>query len=160
VEGLKLMLGGTAVPESTVVAFASEVGGLGLFVLADELTPAGWHTQPQLSYAGLPRSIRLTVTAAVAPRASEFAPALTQAAAAAREAGPVRLPPDLFGILATLDPADVTAETVASLADLLGLAVDGRGRTERRRYRTARRRSTRCWRPRRPRCVRRCSPRS
>ena len=72
VDGLRLM----AEPESTVVCFTSTDPGLDLFVLADELTARGWHTQPQLSYAGLPASVHLTVTASVAPRVAEFGPDL------------------------------------------------------------------------------------
>ena len=56
---------------STVVAFTSDDPALDLFVLADELTARGWHTQPQLGYGGLPRSIHLTVTAAVAPQVDD-----------------------------------------------------------------------------------------
>ena len=121
VEGLRLMLGGSAEPESTVVVFTSEDAALDLFVLADELTMRGWHTQPQLGYAGLPRSIHLTVTAAVAPRASEFGPALTQAAAAARAAGPVEVPADLLAAVGALAPSDFTPDLVASLSAALGL---------------------------------------
>jgi sphinganine-1-phosphate aldolase len=125
VEGLRQMLGGTAVGESTVVVFTSEDPALDLFVLADELTMRGWHTQPQLSYAGLPPSIHLTVTAAVAPRASEFAPALIQSAAAARAAGPVVVPADLLGAVRTLRPADFTPDLIASLSASVGLSGEG-----------------------------------
>jgi glutamate/tyrosine decarboxylase-like PLP-dependent enzyme len=125
VEGLRQMLGGTAVGESTVVVFTSEDPALDLFVLADELTMRGWHTQPQLSYAGLPASIHLTVTAAVAPRASEFAPALIQSAAAARAAGPVVVPTDLLGAVRTLRPADFTPDLIASLSASVGLSGEG-----------------------------------
>jgi sphinganine-1-phosphate aldolase len=124
VEGLKLMLGGAATPESTVVAFTSEDPALDLFVLADELTVRGWHTQPQLGYAGLPPSIHLTVTAAVAPRASEFGPALTQSAEAARAIGPVGVPEDLLAMVAALNPADLTDEVIASLTSALGVGGD------------------------------------
>lgn len=63
VDGLRLM----AEPESTVVCFTSVDPGLDLFVLVDELTVRGWHTQPQLTYGELPASVHLTVTASVAP---------------------------------------------------------------------------------------------
>ena len=64
-------------------------------MLADELALRGWHAQPQLAYADLPRSIHLTVTAAVAQRAGEFGPVLAEAAAAARAHGPVQVPGEL-----------------------------------------------------------------
>jgi sphinganine-1-phosphate aldolase len=117
VDGLILMAA-----ESTVVAFTAD--SLDLFVLADELTARGWHTQPQLSYAGLPRSIHLTVTASVAPQVERFAEDLAAAAAATRVAGPVTLPPDLAATIAALQPSDVTPQLVEGLAAGLGLGGD------------------------------------
>ncbi|BCJ60110.1 pyridoxal phosphate-dependent decarboxylase family protein [Micromonospora endophytica] len=118
VEGLRLV----AEPESSVVCLTSTDPELDLFVLVDELTARGWHTQPQLAYAGLPRSVHLTVTAAVAPRAAEFGSVLADAAAAARAAGPVTLPPELLALAGSLTPEALTPELVAGLADGLGLA--------------------------------------
>ncbi|MET7751058.1 aminotransferase class V-fold PLP-dependent enzyme [Micromonospora sp. NPDC005367] len=115
--GLRLM----AEPESTVVCFTTTDPELDLFVLVDELTVRGWHTQPQLAYAGLPASVHLTVTAAVAPRVGEFGPALAEAANAARAAGPVVLPEELRALAGTLTPDALTAELVAGLAAGLGL---------------------------------------
>ncbi|MET7876584.1 aminotransferase class V-fold PLP-dependent enzyme [Micromonospora profundi] len=125
VDGLRLM----AEPESTVVCFTATEGGPDLFVLVDELTARGWHTQPQLSYAGLPSSVHLTVTAAVAPRVAEFGPDLVEAVAAARAAGPVRLPAELAALVGALTPEALTPELVVGLAAGLGLGgqADGDG---------------------------------
>ncbi|MFG2055680.1 pyridoxal phosphate-dependent decarboxylase family protein [Micromonospora sp. NPDC048930] len=117
VDGLRLL----AEPEATVVCFSSDDPGLDLFVLVDELTARGWHTQPQLTYTGLPASVHLTVTAAVAPRVAEFGPALAEAVAAARAAGPVELPAELRALAGSLTPAALTPELVARLAAGLGL---------------------------------------
>ncbi|MCW3843911.1 aminotransferase class V-fold PLP-dependent enzyme [Micromonospora yasonensis] len=117
VAGLRLL----AEPESTVVCFTSDDPGLDLFVLVDDLTARGWHTQPQLAYAGLPASVHLTVTAAVAPRVAEFGPALAEAVAAARAAGPVELPAELRALAGSLTPEALTPELVAGLAAGLGL---------------------------------------
>ncbi|MFE9688598.1 pyridoxal phosphate-dependent decarboxylase family protein [Micromonospora sp. NPDC005806] len=117
VDGLRLM----AEPASTVVCFTSDDPGLDLFVLVDELTARGWHTQPQLAYAGLPASVHLTVTAAVAPRVAEFGPALVEAVAAARVAGPVVLPSELLALAGSLTPEALTPELIAGLAAGLGL---------------------------------------
>ena len=106
---------------STVVAFTSDDPALDLFVLADELTVRGWHTQPQLAHGPVPRSIHLTITASVRPRASEFGKAFAEAAAAARAAGPVILPAELVGLVGGVDPADLTDDLVASLAGALGI---------------------------------------
>ncbi|MER5337658.1 aminotransferase class V-fold PLP-dependent enzyme [Micromonospora sp. NPDC002717] len=117
VDGLRLV----AEPESTVVCFTATDPGLDLFVLVDELTARGWHTQPQLAYADLPPSVHLTVTAAVAPRVAEFGPALADAVAAARAAGPVALPGELLALATTLTPDALTPDLVAGLAAGLGL---------------------------------------
>ncbi|MGK5443094.1 pyridoxal phosphate-dependent decarboxylase family protein [Micromonospora sp. URMC 105] len=126
VDGLRLM----AEPESTVVCFTAADPELDLFVLVDELTARGWHTQPQLRYADLPASVHLTVTASVAPRVAEFGPDLAAAVAATRAAGPVRLPAELRALATSLAPQALTPELVAGLA--AGLGLDGaRGVPER-----------------------------
>ncbi|GAA2704602.1 hypothetical protein GCM10010429_12000 [Micromonospora olivasterospora] len=122
-DGLRLLVE----PESTVVCLTSADPGLDLFVLVDELTARGWHTQPQLAYAGLPASVHLTVTAAVAPGVAEFRADLAEAVAAARAAGPVELPGELAARAASLTPDALTPELVAGLAAGLGLARPGPG---------------------------------
>ncbi|MEV6844790.1 aminotransferase class V-fold PLP-dependent enzyme [Actinoplanes sp. NPDC051411] len=102
-----------APPETTVVCFTTEDADL--FVLADELTARGWHTQPQMAFGDLPPTIHLTVTAAVAATAAEFAAALAESVAAARARGPIDLPP------LELTPETVTPEVVERLAGGLGL---------------------------------------
>ncbi|MFI6260967.1 pyridoxal phosphate-dependent decarboxylase family protein [Micromonospora sp. NPDC051006] len=119
VDGLRLM----AEPESTVVCFTSTDPDLDLFVLVDELAGRGWHTQPQLSYADLPASVHLTVTASVAPRVAEFGPDLAAAVTAARAAGPVELPAELRALAGTLTADTLTPDLVAGLA--AGLGLDG-----------------------------------
>ncbi|MEU5548514.1 aminotransferase class V-fold PLP-dependent enzyme [Micromonospora sp. NPDC047793] len=121
VDGLRLV----AEPESTVVCFTATESGPDLFVLVDELAARGWHTQPQLAYAGMPRSVHLTVTAAVAPTAAEFGADLAEAVVAAEAAGPVALPPDLLALAGALTPEALTADMVAGLAAGLGLGGGG-----------------------------------
>src|SRR5690606_10030885 len=87
----------------------------------------GWHTQPQLAHGELPRSIHLTVTAAVAPQVEEFAAAIAEAAAAARSHGPVQLPPELLTLVGGLQPSELTPDTVSSLAGALGVGGTGSG---------------------------------
>jgi glutamate/tyrosine decarboxylase-like PLP-dependent enzyme len=108
-EGVSLF----APPESTVVCFTTKEEDL--FVLADELAARGWHTQPQMAFGDLPPTIHLTVTAAVAATAAEFAPALAESVAAARAHGPIDLPP------LELTPEMVTPDLVEQLAGGLGL---------------------------------------
>lgn len=115
--GLRLL----AEPEATVVCFTSVDPGLDLFVLVDELTARGWHTQPQLAYGDLPASVHLTVTPAVAESVAEFGVDLAGAVAGARAAGPVALPPHLAALATALTPDTLTPATVAALAASLGL---------------------------------------
>jgi glutamate/tyrosine decarboxylase-like PLP-dependent enzyme len=110
-----------APPEASVVCLAAEPD-VDLFVLADELAARGWHTQPQLAYGKMPATMHLTVTAAVGRTATDFAPDLAAAVAAARARGPVILPPELLGAVVALTPELVTAELIEGLATGLGLA--------------------------------------
>ncbi|SNY52116.1 pyridoxal phosphate-dependent decarboxylase family protein [Paractinoplanes atraurantiacus] len=95
--------------------------GVDLFVLADELAARGWHTQPQMAYAGMPPTIHLTVTASVRATALEFAGDLADAVAAARAAGPVVLPAPLLEAAGALTPEMVTPDLIAGLAETMGL---------------------------------------
>jgi glutamate/tyrosine decarboxylase-like PLP-dependent enzyme len=99
----------TVPAESTVVCILSDDPALDLFVLADELRIRGWHTQAQLRYADLPRSLHLTVTAAVAPRVAEFDPDLRSAVVATRARGPVVVPDELVALASTADAATLAA---------------------------------------------------
>ena len=121
VDGLRMV----AEPESTVVVFTSTHPALDLFVLADELAARGWHTQPQLAYADLPRTIHLTVTAAVGAQLSSFGSDLRDAVAAARALGPVTLDPGLVDFVTELAPGQLTPDTVAALAGGLGFTLGG-----------------------------------
>ena len=115
--GLRLM----APADYMVVCFTGEDPDIDLFVLADELAAAGWHTQPQLPFGAMSASIHLTVTAAVEPTVERFGPALAAAVAATRERRPPDLPPEMTQLVATMDPDLLTPETVAGLAQRFGL---------------------------------------
>ncbi|MEV0717055.1 aspartate aminotransferase family protein [Asanoa sp. NPDC050611] len=121
VDGLRLM----APAHTTVVCFTAEADGPDLFVLADELTARGFHTQAQLRYGDLPASIHLTVTAAVAPHVAEFASALADAVEAAKALGPAELPVEVLTMVGALDPGALTGDVVAGLAAGLGLGGPG-----------------------------------
>jgi glutamate/tyrosine decarboxylase-like PLP-dependent enzyme len=125
VDGLRLL--GEGQPESTVVVFTSIDPALDLFVLADELAQRGWHVQPQFSYGTIPRSVHLTVTAAVAPKVGAFAAALGDAAGAARALGPAGVPPGAGELLRGIEPSMLTSDVVAGLAAGLGFGGSGSG---------------------------------
>ncbi len=117
VDGLRLV----AEPESTVVCFRSTDPELDVFVLADELAARGWYSQAQLTFAGLPGSIHLSVTASVASQVDGFPAALADACAAARTAGPPPVPAHLLELAATLPPEALTPDLVAGIAAEFGL---------------------------------------
>ncbi|GIM95595.1 pyridoxal phosphate-dependent decarboxylase family protein [Paractinoplanes toevensis] len=109
-----------APPETSVVCLATDPA-VDIFVLADELAARGWHTQPQMSFGDLPATIHLTVTAAVAPTAKEFAADLAAAVTTTRDRGPAQLPGPMLEAAASLTPEMITPQLVAGLADGLGL---------------------------------------
>lgn len=80
--------------DSTLLAVVAD-GSCDVFTVADEVLARGWYAQPQMSYAGAPPTLHLTVSAATAPAVEEFLAVLREAVAAAREAGPVVVPPEL-----------------------------------------------------------------
>jgi glutamate/tyrosine decarboxylase-like PLP-dependent enzyme len=102
---------------STVVTFTADDPELDVFVVADELTARGWHTQPQFHLGEIPRSVHLTVTAAVASTAVDFGTALAESVTAARVAGPATVP--------EVHLADLTPDAVAALAGALGFGGSG-----------------------------------
>jgi glutamate/tyrosine decarboxylase-like PLP-dependent enzyme len=97
---------------TTVVTFTADDPELDVFVVADELAARGWHTQPQFHLDEIPRSIHLTVTAAVASTAGDFGAALAESVTAARAAGPATVP-------------EVQLSDVAALAAALGFGGSG-----------------------------------
>ncbi len=60
-----------AAPDSTLVALETD-GSCDVFTIADEMVAAGWYVQPQISFAGRPPTLHLTLSAATAPHVEEF----------------------------------------------------------------------------------------
>ena len=52
-----------AAPDSTLVALSTD-GSCDVFTIADEMLEAGWYVQPQLTHAGHPPTLHLTLSAA------------------------------------------------------------------------------------------------
>ncbi|MEW1847656.1 aminotransferase class V-fold PLP-dependent enzyme, partial [Nonomuraea angiospora] len=88
-------------PESSLVAFAGD--GIDVFVLADEARERGWFLQPQLSYAGIPANLHITVTGVTLAGVEDLLKVIAESAEAARERGPVVLPEGLVESLSILD---------------------------------------------------------
>jgi sphinganine-1-phosphate aldolase len=106
-------------PESSLVAFAGD--GVDVFVLADEARARGWFLQPQLSYAGIPANLHITVTGVTLAGVEAMLKVIAESAEAARERGPVVLPEGLVELVAGLDLDTIDDASFAELSASVGV---------------------------------------
>lgn len=106
-------------PESALVAFTGD--GVDVFTLADEARARGWFLQPQLSYAGIPANLHITVTGVTLAGVEAMLKVIAEAAEAARLRGPVELPEGLVELVAGLDLDALTDAEFAELAASVGV---------------------------------------
>ncbi|MEV1167227.1 aspartate aminotransferase family protein [Nonomuraea sp. NPDC049784] len=106
-------------PESSLVAFAGDE--IDVFVLADEARARGWFLQPQLSYAGIPANLHITVTGVTLAGVEAMLKVIAESAEAARQRGPVTLPHGLVELVAGMDLAALDDTTFAELASSVGV---------------------------------------
>jgi sphinganine-1-phosphate aldolase len=107
-------------PDSTLVALATD-GTCDAFTVCDEMAARGWYVQPQMSYAGQPPTIHLSVSAATRPLVDDFLVALTDAVAAAVAAGPVTVDAGVAAYIEALDPATLSDDDFDGLLAASGL---------------------------------------
>jgi sphinganine-1-phosphate aldolase len=107
-------------PDSTLVALATD-GTCDAFTVCDEMSARGWYVQPQMSYAGQPPTIHLSVSAATRPLVDDFLVALTDAVAAAVAAGPVTVDAEVSAYIEALDPATLSDDDFDGLLAASGL---------------------------------------
>jgi sphinganine-1-phosphate aldolase len=125
VAGLSSPLSLIAAPDSTLVAVQTD-GSCDPFTVCDEMAARCWFVQPQMSYAGRPPTLHLSVSASTP--ASEFLVALSEAVAAAVAAGPVGVDPDVVAFIEALDPAaltDADFDGLLAASGLVGESADG-----------------------------------
>ncbi|MET8142757.1 aspartate aminotransferase family protein [Sphaerisporangium sp. NPDC005288] len=115
-------------PEASLVAFAGD--DVDVFVLSDEARKLGWFLQPQLSYAGIPANLHVTVTGVTLAGVEAMLEVIAASAEAARAAGPPRVPEGLAEILATLDLDAIDDATFTELAASVGIDLGGEGQPE------------------------------
>jgi glutamate/tyrosine decarboxylase-like PLP-dependent enzyme len=108
-------------PDSTLVALSTD-DTLDPFTLTDELVARGWYVQPQLSFAGLPATVHLSLSAATLPHVPELLDALGAAVDAAVAAGPVAVDPGIADFVRSLDATTLTDEEFDGLLQFAGLA--------------------------------------
>ncbi|NUR91416.1 MAG: aspartate aminotransferase family protein, partial [Nonomuraea sp.] len=106
-------------PESSLVAFAG--AGIDVFVLADEARARGWFLQPQLSYAGIPANLHITVTGVTLAGVDAMLKVIAESAEAARLRGPATLPDGLVDLIASMDLDALDDATFAELAASVGV---------------------------------------
>ncbi|MEV0420900.1 pyridoxal phosphate-dependent decarboxylase family protein [Streptosporangium canum] len=115
-------------PESALVAFGSDE--VDVFVLSDEARKRGWFLQPQLSYAGIPANIHITVTGVTLRGVEAMLEVITESAEAARERGPAALPEGLVDLVAGLDLDALDDAAFGELAAAVGVDLGGSGQPE------------------------------
>lgn len=119
IDGLRVL----GEPESSLVAFAGT--GVDVFVLADEARGRGWFLQPQLSYAGIPANLHITVTGVTLAGVEAMLKVIAESAEAARRRGPAVLPDGLVELVAGLDLDALDDAAFAELAAAVGVDLGG-----------------------------------
>jgi hypothetical protein len=84
----------------------------------------GWYVQPQMSYAGAPPTIHLSVSAATLSSVDDLLADLESSLGAARAAGPVSVDQGVIDFIAALDPAALTDDDFDGLLAASGLLAD------------------------------------
>src|SRR4029079_9156654 len=93
-----------------------------------EMLTRGWFVQPQMSYAGTPPTLHLSVSAATGAHVDELLGALADAGAAAVAAGPESVDADVVAFIEALDPAaltDTDFDGLLAASGLVGGSDDG-----------------------------------
>ncbi len=117
IAGLDLLVA----PDSTLVTLVTD-GRCDAFTVCDEMAARGWYVQPQMSYAGTPPTIHLSVSAATLAHVDELLGALRDSVAAAVERGPVAVDPEVAAFIESLDPATLSDDDFDGLLVAAGLA--------------------------------------
>jgi sphinganine-1-phosphate aldolase len=107
-------------PQSTLIALVTD-GSCDAFSVCDEMATRGWYVQPQMSYAGVPPTIHLSVSAATNAHVPELLTALRDSVVAAQVAGPVAVDPGVVAFIGTLDPSALSDDDFDGLLAASGL---------------------------------------
>jgi glutamate/tyrosine decarboxylase-like PLP-dependent enzyme len=123
VAGVPSGLSVVAPPDSTLVALACD-SSCDAFTVCDEMKERGWYVQPQMSYAGAPPTIHLSVSAATLASVDDLLADLASSVIAARSSGPVAVDPGVVEFIEALDPAALSDEDFDGLLAASGLLAD------------------------------------
>ncbi|MEZ0073133.1 aspartate aminotransferase family protein [Planotetraspora sp. GP83] len=111
-------------PEASLVAIAGSPE-VDVFVVSDEARRLGWFLQPQLSYAGIPANLHITVTGVTLAGIDAMLEVIAAAAEAARRKGPAVVPDGLPELIAGLDLDALDDATFTELAASVGIDLGG-----------------------------------
>ena len=117
IDGLRVL--GT--PTATLLAVTASRDDFDVFTVADEMKARNWYVQPQFAYRSSPANLHLTVTAANAGHEAELLADLEASVAAAIEAGPVRVAPEIVEFIGGLAPDSLTPQEFAGLLAAAGM---------------------------------------
>ncbi len=112
-----------AAPDSTLIALACD-RSCDPFTVCDEMASSGWFVQPQMSFAGHPATIHLSVSAATLAGVDDFLASLGAAVRQAQATGPVTVDPGVVAFIEALDPAALTDTDFDGLLAASGLVGD------------------------------------
>src|SRR6478736_1172286 len=107
-------------PDSTLVTLVTDES-CDPFSVCDEMGARGWYVQPQMSSAGRPATIHLSVSAATLSGVDDFLAALRESVTAAVATGPVTVDPEVAAFIEALDPAALTDADFDGLLVAAGL---------------------------------------
>ena len=113
-------------PDAPLVALASASADLDVFVLADRVAARGWFLQPQLSYAGIPPNLHLTLTGVSLAGVDTLLGVLAQGAKDAEGVRP-EVPEGLAEVIEGLDLAALDDRGFVELLGSVGVELGGPG---------------------------------
>ncbi len=116
IDGVRLV----TAPDSTLLTVDTD-GSCDVFTIADEMATREWYVQPQMSFAGRPPNLHLTLCAATTDHVEEFLGSFADAVQAAQAAGPVQVDPQVAAVVAALDPEALTDAEFDGLLAAAGL---------------------------------------
>ena len=122
IDGVSLLVA----PDSTLVTLVAD-GGCDAFTVCDEMAARRWFVQPQMSYAGTPPTIHLSVSAATAAHVDDLLDALTASVDAAVASGPVTVDAGVVAFIEALDPAALSDDDFDGLLAASGLVGEAAG---------------------------------
>jgi sphinganine-1-phosphate aldolase len=114
-------------PQATLIALVTD-GSCDAFTVCDEMASRDWYVQPQMSYAGTPPTIHLSVSAATGAHVDDLLLALRESVAAAQHAGPVAVDPGVVAFIEALDPdalTDTDFDGLLAASGLVGAGAEG-----------------------------------